>query len=161
TDVSAVHIGATDVAAVRTGAAEVASAGTRPGTAAAGSASTAAGSASTAATGASTAATASAPPLAHERHTCPLRRGGCDVATYAAAPGSRSGGRLGSHQPDQGDRRHVKQRLYHRSGLTRCIGSKLLSTSRLLGQVSELRRTLTGAIPAIYPKTGTTGDYRA
>src|ERR1700732_1626947 len=35
------------------------------------------------------------------RHTCPLRRGDGDIATYAAAPGSRSGGRLGSHQSDQ------------------------------------------------------------
>src|SRR4029077_1775079 len=106
---------------------EVASAGTGPGTAT--SASTTAASASTAA------ATASAPPLAHEdrRHACPPRRGGGDIATHAAAPGCRGRGCLGSHQPDQGDRRHVKQRLYHRCGLTRCIGSELLSSSRLLG----------------------------
>ena len=71
--------------------------------------------------------------------------------------GGRGGGCLDSHQPDQGDRRHVKQRLYHRYGLTRCIGS----SSRLLGAVSGCVETLTGAIPAIYPQTGTTGDYRA
>src|SRR4029077_12989696 len=157
-DVAAVDVGAADVAAVHVGATEVAAAGTGPGTAAT------ARSARPAAAGASTAAaTASAPPLALEdrRHACPLRRGGGDIATYAAAPGSRSGGRLDSRQPDQGDRRHVKQRLYHRCGLTRCIGSELLSSSRLLGAGVGLRRTLTGAIPAIYPPTGATGNHRA
>src|SRR5271166_4345391 len=134
-EVAAVDVGAVEVAAVRAGATEVASAGTGPGTAtgastAAAGASTAA-AASTAATGAST-ATASPPPLA-QRHICPLRRGGGDIATYAAAPGSRSGGRPGSHQSDQDDRRHVKQTLGHRCGLTRCVGSELLSGSRLDG----------------------------
>src|SRR5439155_15140555 len=143
--------GTVEVAAVHASATEVASAGTGPGTAAATAASTAAKTA--AATAAASTAAASAPPLAHEgqRRTCPLRRGGGDIATHAAAPGSRGGGCLGSHQPDQGDRRHVEQRLYHRRGLTRCIGSELLSSSRLLGAGVGLRRTLTGAIPAIFP----------
>src|SRR4029077_18510932 len=94
--------------------------------------------ASTAAASASTAPTASAPPLTLEdqRLTCPLRRGGGDIAPYAAAPGGPRGGRLGCHQSDQDDRRHVKQTLRHRCGLTPRVGSELLSSSRLLGQVS-------------------------
>src|SRR6516162_3208707 len=138
-EVASVHIGATEVASVCTGATEVASAGTGPGTAAATAAITAAATAAitAATTGASTAA-ASAPPLAHkgQRHACPLRRGGGDIATYAAAPRSRSGGRLGSHQPDHDDRRHVKQTLRHCCGLTRCIGSNCCPARDCLGRVS-------------------------
>src|SRR6516164_6833496 len=153
TEVASVCTGATEVASVCTGATEVASAGTGPGTAATAAITAAAATAITAAaTGASTTA-ASAPPLAHEgqRHACPLRRGGGDIATYAAASRSRSGGRLGSHQPDHDDRRHVKQTLRHCCGLTRCIGSELLSGSRLLRASVGLRRHMAGALPRIYP----------
>src|SRR5580693_1982115 len=150
-EVAAVHVGAVEVAAVRIRATEVASAGACPGTAATGA--SGAASASTAAASASTAA-ASAPPLAHEdrRHACPLRDGGGDIATHAAAPGSRGGGCPGSHQPDQGDRRHVEQRLRHRCGLTRCIGSELLvQFAAAWGRcraTSNTDRRHTGNIPA-------------
>ena len=54
--------------------------------------------------------------------------------------------------PIEDDRRHVKQTLRHRCGLTRRVGSELLSSSRLLGAgfgaTSNTDRRHTGKIPA-------------
>jgi len=90
-------------------------------------ASTAAAATSTAAAAASTASGQD------QRRACLLRRSSGDITTHAAAPGNWGGGRLGSRQTDQRDRRQVKQILLHRRGLARCIWPEFASSLGLLG----------------------------
>src|SRR5215471_9499518 len=101
---------AVEPASCGTSAVEPAS-GETTATATSGETTATAAAAKTAATAAST--TAAAQARKHQRRICSIRRRGGDIAGPAGAPGSRRGGCCRSHQPDQGDRRHVKQTLSH------------------------------------------------
>src|SRR5439155_22924915 len=75
-----------------------------------------------AATAAPTAATSAPPATAanqHDRRVGLFRCRGGDIWSKAAAPDRGLRGGIGSQQPDQGDRRHVKESLVHHCGLTR------------------------------------------
>src|SRR5207244_2029006 len=108
---------------------EVPSTGTRPAAATAAATATAASAgvstaAATAAAGKSTAAAtaATAAPTAataanqHDRRVGLFRCRGGDIWSKAAAPDRGLRGGIGSQQPDQGDRRHVKESLVHHCG---------------------------------------------
>src|SRR5205823_13981662 len=115
---------------------EVSSTGTRPAAAAAAAATATAASAGVstaaatatatttkaAATAAPTAATAAPTATAanqHDRRVGLFRCRGGDIWSKAAAPDRGLRGGIGSQQPDQSDRRHVKESLVHHCGLTR------------------------------------------
>src|SRR5262249_13770649 len=72
--------------------------------------------------------TATPAPYEHQRRLIPFRHRARDAAPQAAAPCRRRSGGVGSHEPDEGDRRHIEQRfcLDHCCGLTGCFGPKIL-----------------------------------